>query len=90
MHGAAHDIAGTGRANPIAAIRSAAMMLDYLGEEEAAARINDAVLGYLAGTDSSNDSSAAGIDDQSATTAGITREIAGRLRRHQTVRDSRS
>ncbi len=90
VHGAAHDIAGTGRANPIAAIRSAAMMLDYLGEEEAAARINDAVLGYLAGTDSSNDSSAAGIDDQSATTAGITREIAGRLRRHQTVRDSRS
>ena len=32
VHGAAHDIAGTGRANPAAAIRSAALMLDFLGE----------------------------------------------------------
>jgi 3-isopropylmalate dehydrogenase len=44
VHGAAHDIAGTGRANPVAAIRSAAMMLDYLGEHEAASRIESAVL----------------------------------------------
>jgi 3-isopropylmalate dehydrogenase len=45
VHGAAHDIAGTKRANPIAAIRSAAMMLDFLGEASAAARITEAVLG---------------------------------------------
>ena len=32
VHGAAHDIAGTGKANPAAAIRSAALMLDHLGE----------------------------------------------------------
>ena len=32
VHGAAHDIAGTGTANPAAAIRSAALMLDFLGE----------------------------------------------------------
>ena len=32
VHGAAHDIAGTGKANPLAAIRSAAMMLEHLGE----------------------------------------------------------
>jgi 3-isopropylmalate dehydrogenase len=44
VHGAAHDIVGTGRANPIAAIRSAAMMVDFLGEHEAGARINRAVL----------------------------------------------
>ena len=39
VHGSAPDIAGTGRANPIAAIRSAAMMLEFLGEVDAAARI---------------------------------------------------
>ncbi len=44
VHGAAHDIAGTGRANPLAAIRSAALMLEHLGEAEAAARVTKAVL----------------------------------------------
>ena len=44
VHGAAHDIVGTGRANPLAAIRSAAMMLDHLGQADAAARITKAVL----------------------------------------------
>lgn len=43
VHGAAHDIAGTGRANPLAAILSAAMMLDFLGEKEAASRVEAAV-----------------------------------------------
>jgi 3-isopropylmalate dehydrogenase len=47
VHGAAHDIAGTGRANPLAAIRSAAMMLEHLGETDAAARITKAVLDHL-------------------------------------------
>jgi 3-isopropylmalate dehydrogenase len=45
VHGAAHDIAGTGAANPLAAIRSAAMMLEYLGEHGAADRVERAVLG---------------------------------------------
>ena len=35
VHGSAPDIAGQGIANPIAAILSAAMMLDWLGETEA-------------------------------------------------------
>ena len=39
VHGAAHDIAGTGRANPLAAVSSAALMLDFLGEEAAARRV---------------------------------------------------
>ncbi len=43
VHGSAPDIVGTGRANPLAAIRSAAMMLDFLGEAGAAARITKAV-----------------------------------------------
>jgi 3-isopropylmalate dehydrogenase len=42
VHGSAPDIAGTGRANPVAAIRSAAMMLDFLGESDAAQRIQKA------------------------------------------------
>jgi 3-isopropylmalate dehydrogenase len=43
VHGSAPDIAGTGRADPRAAVLSAAMMLEFLGEAEAAARVRDAV-----------------------------------------------
>jgi len=42
VHGSAPDIAGTGQANPLAAIRSAAMMLEFLGEADAAARVTKA------------------------------------------------
>ncbi|KAG9124464.1 homoisocitrate dehydrogenase [Ceratobasidium sp. 392] len=43
VHGSAPDIAGRGIANPIAAIRSAAMLLAHLGHLAPAQRINDAV-----------------------------------------------
>jgi 3-isopropylmalate dehydrogenase len=44
VHGSAPDIAGTGSANPLAKILSAAMMLRHsLGEEEAALRIERAI-----------------------------------------------
>lgn len=46
VHGAAHDRVGTGTANPYAAIRSAALMLEFLGEHAAAGRIEEA-LGVL-------------------------------------------
>jgi tartrate dehydrogenase/decarboxylase/D-malate dehydrogenase len=49
VHGSAPDIAGRGIANPVAAIRSAAMMLDWLGEAEGAGRIGRAVEAALAG-----------------------------------------
>ena len=42
-HGSAPDIAGRGIINPTATILSAAMMLDYLGFEEAATRLERAV-----------------------------------------------
>ena len=42
-HGSAPDIAGQGAANPLATILSAAMMLEWLGEEGAARRIHAAV-----------------------------------------------
>ncbi|VGO12291.1 3-isopropylmalate dehydrogenase [Pontiella desulfatans] len=43
VHGSAPDIAGQGKANPIAMILSAAMMLDTLGEEAAANAIRAGV-----------------------------------------------
>jgi 3-isopropylmalate dehydrogenase len=42
VHGSAPDIAGTNVADPRAAILSAALMLDFLGEDEAADRIRAA------------------------------------------------
>ncbi|HTT59297.1 MAG TPA: 3-isopropylmalate dehydrogenase [Acidimicrobiales bacterium] len=46
VHGAAHDIAGLNRANPLAAVSSAALMLEYLGETDAASRIARAVADF--------------------------------------------
>jgi 3-isopropylmalate dehydrogenase len=42
VHGSAPDIAGQAKANPTAAVLSAAMMLDFLGEADVAARIRKA------------------------------------------------
>ena len=43
VHGSAPDIAGKGIANPVGQIWSGAMMLDYLGEKEAAKTIVDSI-----------------------------------------------
>ncbi|KAJ3157050.1 homoisocitrate dehydrogenase [Geranomyces variabilis] len=51
VHGSAPDIAGRGIANPIASIRSAALLLARIGEPEAAARIDAAVDAVLANND---------------------------------------
>jgi 3-isopropylmalate dehydrogenase len=64
VHGSAPDIAGTGTADPRAAIISAAMMLEFLGEDAAGARVRAAV-----------DKS----DDVQGTTAEIGDAIAGRI-----------
>jgi len=49
-HGSAPDIAGQGRANPIATIMSAAMLLKYtLGDNDGATRIENAVEAALEG-----------------------------------------
>jgi 3-isopropylmalate dehydrogenase len=68
VHGAAHDIAGTGKANPAAAIRSAALMLDHLGESSAADKVTQAVTEFIASD-----------PDPSLTTAAIGDAIAERL-----------
>ena len=52
VHGSAPDIVGTGKANPVAAILSAAHMLEFLGESAAAARLRAACDEPVAGTTS--------------------------------------
>jgi isocitrate dehydrogenase (NAD+) len=48
VHGSAPDIAGKGLANPIALIRSAAMMLEHIGQRRPAQRIETSVRTTLA------------------------------------------
>ena len=48
VHGSAPDIAGKGIANPIAQIWSGAMMLEHLGEHEAATAVEQAFCSVLA------------------------------------------
>jgi isocitrate dehydrogenase (NAD+) len=48
VHGSAPDIAGKNLANPIALIQSGVMLLEHLGELEAASRVHKAVLSVLA------------------------------------------
>ena len=64
VHGSAPDIAGTGQADPRAAIISVAMLLEFLGETEAAARVEKAV---------------AASDDVKGTTSEIGDAIAGKV-----------
>jgi 3-isopropylmalate dehydrogenase len=53
VHGSAPDIAGQNKANPTAAILSAALMLDFLGEGEAAGRIRQACAEPVTGSTTS-------------------------------------
>jgi tartrate dehydrogenase/decarboxylase/D-malate dehydrogenase len=49
IHGSAPDIAGRGIANPVGAIWAGAMMLEHLGEREAAAAVLRAIESVMAG-----------------------------------------
>jgi len=48
VHGSAPDIAGKNSANPIAALRSAGMLLAYCGDPQGSDRIEEAIQGVLA------------------------------------------
>jgi tartrate dehydrogenase/decarboxylase/D-malate dehydrogenase len=74
VHGSAPDIARQGKANPIAAIWSGALMLEHLGESESAFAILDAIEHVTA-------IKSALTPDQggSATTDMVAKEIAARL-----------
>jgi 3-isopropylmalate dehydrogenase len=67
VHGSAPDIAGTGTANPIAAILSTAMLLEFLGDGAAAERIRTAC------------SKAADTSDQTTSTTAIGDRVADLL-----------
>ncbi len=47
VHGSAPDLVGTGRANPLAAIRAASLLLDTCGHRAAAAMVDAAVMASL-------------------------------------------
>jgi tartrate dehydrogenase/decarboxylase / D-malate dehydrogenase len=79
VHGSAPDIAGRGVANPIATVLAGAMMLDFLGEHDAASALNQSVaavleartvrsrdLGGDAGTDEMSDAVIHSLDRQAA------------------------
>jgi isocitrate dehydrogenase (NAD+) len=70
VHGSAPDIAGQGLANPIAVVRSAALMLEYVGHRDAAVKIESAVAATLrAGVGLTRDLGGTG------TTATITEQL---------------
>ncbi|HEY0591497.1 MAG TPA: isocitrate/isopropylmalate family dehydrogenase, partial [Thermoanaerobaculia bacterium] len=47
VHGSAPDIAGQNKANPMALLQSAILMLDHIGERDAARRVTDALMTVL-------------------------------------------
>ena len=73
IHGSAPDIAGKGIANPVGAIRSAAMMMEWLGEAALARRIETAVSWALETGKKTPDLGG------SSGTADVTRAVAGYL-----------
>jgi len=74
VHGSAPDLAGKGLANPIALVRSAALMFEHIGQPQAAQRIERAVERTLqAGKGLTRDLGASG------TTATVTGELIANL-----------
>jgi homoisocitrate dehydrogenase len=76
VHGSAPDIAGQGIANPVGAMLSAALMLETLGEPQAAERLRQAILDTLAQGICTPDLGG------NATTAHFTRQVCARLQEH--------
>ena len=73
VHGSAPDIAGHGWANPVAAVLSAAMCLDHLGQPEAATAVEAAAASVLP------DLKTMGGPDMGMSTAQIGDQIAERV-----------
>ena len=73
VHGSAPDIAGTGRADPTATVLSVALMLRHLGLDDAAARVESAVVADVAArTDVHRSTSAVGDALADAVRSGTT------------------
>jgi 3-isopropylmalate dehydrogenase len=69
VHGSAPDIAGQGKADPTAAVLSVAMLLEHVGEVDAARRVEAAVAADLADRDSRNPGSTTEIGERLAKAA---------------------
>lgn len=66
VHGAAHDIAGQNKANPLAAVSSAVLMLEHLGEVEVATKLAKVVRDF-------------DMDNSTLTTSGVVEVLKERL-----------
>jgi tartrate dehydrogenase/decarboxylase/D-malate dehydrogenase len=73
IHGSAFDITGKGVANPIASFWTAAMMLEHLGEQQAAQRLMSAIEAVTASGLHTPDLGG------KATTADVTRAVCDRI-----------
>ena len=69
VHGSAPDIAGQDKADPTAAVLSVAMLLEHLGETDAARRVESAVAGDLAMRNARNPGGTAEIGERLAKAA---------------------
>lgn len=73
VHGSAPNLVGTGKANPVATLLAAAMMLEYLQENESAERLRKAVNQSIAAGESTPDLGG------SLTTSQVTERVIQRL-----------
>jgi 3-isopropylmalate dehydrogenase len=69
VHGSAPDIAGQGKADPTAAVLSVAMLLEHVGESEAARAVESAVAADLAHRDPNTPGTTAEIGERLLTLA---------------------
>lgn len=74
VHGSAPDIAGQGKANPIAMLRSVGLMLEFLDQEQAAAKIYTAIDDTLLAGYSTPD-----MENGTCTTNEVTEQVLKRL-----------
>lgn len=74
VHGTAPDIAGQGKANPVALMLAAAQMLDHVGQPENAERLRKAIVATMEAKDSLT-----GDLGGSGTTMGFAQAIASRV-----------
>ena len=75
VHGSAPDIAGRGIANPVATFYAVAMLLDYLGEGQAAGHLREAIVAVLRSDTRTPDLGG------SATTSEVTERVLQHLHR---------
>jgi homoisocitrate dehydrogenase len=73
VHGSAPNLVGTGKANPVATFLAAAMMLDYLNENEAAKQLRTAVNQCIANGETTPDLGG------SLTTSQVTERVIQRI-----------